>query len=123
MRPVRRSLISAAGRTTRTCPLPLLRARRSRVLPRLTPFLLQQPARLNQRIWLPIPNRQKRRCIRCLPNLVNLANPHSNNLPRLYFQVASWLLLRQRGEMCRLLRQRSLLLPHGSLKRLLWNMA
>lgn len=86
------------------------------------PFLLRQPARPNRPIWPPIPNRQKRRCIRFLLNLANLANPHSNNLPRLYFQVASRLLLRQRGEMCRLLRQRSLLLPHGSLKRLLRNM-
>ena len=85
-------------------------------------FPLRQPARPNRPIWPPIPNRQKRRCIRCLPNLANLAHLHSNNLPRLYFQVASWLLLRQRGEMCRLLRQRSLLLPHGSLKRLLRNM-
>ena len=87
------------------------------------PFLLRQPARLNQRIWLPIPNRQKRRCIRFLSNLVNLANPHPNNLPHLSFQVASRLLLRQREKMCRLLWQRSLLPPHGSLKRLLWNMA
>ena len=123
MRLVRRNLISAAGRTTRTCPLQLLRAHRSRVLLRLMRFPLRQPARPNRPIWPPIPNRQKRRCIRCLPNLVNLANPHSNNLPRLYFQVASRLLLRQRGEMCRLLRQRSLLLPHGSLKRLLRSMA
>lgn len=123
MRPVRRSPISAAGRTTRTCPLPLLRVRRSRVLLRLMPFLLRQPARLNQRIWLPIPNRQKCQYIRFLPNLVNLTHPYSNNLPRLRFQVASRLLLRQREKMCRLLRQRSLLLPHGSLKRLLRNMA
>ena len=87
------------------------------------PFLLRQPARLNQRIWLPIPNRQKCRYIRFLPNLANLANPHSNNLPRLRFQVASRLLLLQREKMCRLLRQRSLLPPYGSLKRLLRNMA
>ena len=87
------------------------------------PFLLRQPARLNQRIWLPITNRQKRRYIRFLSNLVNLANPHSNNLLRLRFQVASRLLLLQREKMCRLLRQRSLLPPYGSLKRLLRNMA
>lgn len=87
------------------------------------PFLLRQPARLNQRIWLPIINRQKRWYIRFLSNLVNLANPHSNNLLRLRFQVASRLLLLQREKMCRLLRQRSLLPPYGSLKRLLRNMA
>ena len=87
------------------------------------PFLLRQPARLNQRIWLPIPNRQKRRYIRFLPNLANLAHPHSSNLPHLSFQVASRLLHRHRGKMCRLLRRRSLLPPHGSLKRLLRNMA
>ena len=87
------------------------------------PFLLRQPARLNRLIWLPIPKWQKQRCIRFLPNLVNLAHPHSSNLPRLRFQVASRLLHRHRGEMCRLLRQRSLLPLHGSLKRLLWNMA
>lgn len=86
-------------------------------------FPLRQPARPNRPIWPPIPNRQKRRCIRCLPNLSNLANPHSNNLPRLCFQVASRRLPRQRGKMCRLLQQRSLLLPHGSLKRLLRSMA
>ena len=81
------------------------------------PFLLRQPARLNQHIWLPIPNLQKCRYIRFLPNLVNLTHPHSSNLPRRRFQVASRLLHRHRGKMCRLL------LPHGSLKRLLWNMA
>ena len=87
------------------------------------PFLLRQLPRPHRPIWLPIPNRQKRRCIRCLPNLANLTHPHSSNPPRLYFQVASRLLPRQRGKMCRLLRQRSLLLPYGSLKRLLRNIA
>ena len=87
------------------------------------PFLLRQPARPNRPIWLPIPKRQKCRYIRFLPNLVNLAHPHPNNLPHLSFQVASRLLLRQREKMYRLLRQRSLLPPHGSLKRLLRNMA